>query len=121
MGYPQNEQGPSDDFIVVGYGKVGGWELSYGSDLDLVFIYDMPSQAETDGPKPIANSVFFTRLGQRIINYLNTLTASGQLYEVDMRLRPDGAKGLLVSTLNAFTQYQLHEAWTWEHQALVRG
>ncbi|MCO4836618.1 MAG: bifunctional [glutamate--ammonia ligase]-adenylyl-L-tyrosine phosphorylase/[glutamate--ammonia-ligase] adenylyltransferase [Oceanospirillaceae bacterium] len=120
-GYPQNEQGPSDDFIVVGYGKVGGWELSYGSDLDLVFIYDMPSQAETDGPKPIANSVFFTRLGQRIINYLNTLTASGQLYEVDMRLRPDGAKGLLVSTLNAFTQYQLHEAWTWEHQALVRA
>ncbi|MDB9957755.1 bifunctional [glutamate--ammonia ligase]-adenylyl-L-tyrosine phosphorylase/[glutamate--ammonia-ligase] adenylyltransferase [Oceanospirillaceae bacterium] len=120
-GHPQNEHGPSDDFIVVGYGKVGGWELSYGSDLDLVFIYDMPSQAETDGPKPISNSVFFTRLGQRMINYLNTLTAAGQLYEVDMRLRPDGAKGLLVSTLTAFTQYQLHEAWTWEHQALVRA
>ena len=120
-GHPQNEHGTSDDFIVVGYGKVGGWELSYGSDLDLVFIYDMPSQTETDGPKPIANSVFFTRLGQRMINYLNTVTAAGQLYEVDMRLRPDGAKGLLVSTLAAFTHYQLHEAWTWEHQALVRA
>ena len=120
-GNPQNEQGASDDFIVVGYGKVGGWELSYGSDLDLVFVYDMPSQTETDGPKPIANSVFFTRLGQRMINYLNTVTAAGQLYEVDMRLRPDGAKGLLVSTLAAFTQYQLNEAWTWEHQALVRA
>jgi glutamate-ammonia-ligase adenylyltransferase len=120
-GCPQNEQGASDDFIVVGYGKVGGWELSYGSDLDLVFIYDMPSQTETDGPKPIANSVFFTRLGQRMINYLNTVTAAGQLYEVDMRLRPDGAKGLLVSTLSAFLDYQLKEAWTWEHQALVRA
>ncbi len=120
-GNPQNEHGPSDDFIVVGYGKVGGWELSYGSDLDLVFIYDMPSQTETDGIKPIANSVFFTRLGQRMINYLNTVTAAGQLFEVDMRLRPDGAKGLLVSTLAAFTQYQLSEAWTWEHQALVRA
>ena len=120
-GNPQNEQGPSDDFIVVGYGKVGGWELSYGSDLDLVFIYDMPSQTETDGAKPIANGVFFTRLGQRMIHYLNTVTAAGQLFEVDMRLRPDGAKGLLVSTLSAFTQYQLNEAWTWEHQALVRA
>lgn len=120
-GNPQNELGACDDFIVVGYGKVGGWELSYGSDLDLVFIYDMPSQSETDGAKPVANSVFFTRLGQRMINYLNTVTAAGQLYEVDMRLRPDGAKGLLVSTLSAFKQYQLNEAWTWEHQALVRA
>ncbi len=120
-GNPQNEHGVSDDFIVVGYGKVGGWELSYGSDLDLVFIYDMPSQTETDGLKPVANSVFFTRLGQRMISYLNTVTAAGQLYEVDMRLRPDGAKGLLVSTLAAYTQYQLNEAWTWEHQALVRA
>jgi glutamate-ammonia-ligase adenylyltransferase len=120
-GNPQNELGISDDFIVVGYGKVGGWELSYGSDLDLVFIYDMPSQTETDGLKPVANRVFFTRLGQRMISYLNTVTAAGRLFEVDMRLRPDGAKGLLVSTLAAFTQYQLHEAWTWEHQALVRA
>lgn len=120
-GQPQNEQGACDDFIVVGYGKVGGWELSYGSDLDLVFVYDMPSELETDGAKAVANSVFFTRLGQRMINYLNTVTASGQLYEVDMRLRPDGAKGLLVSTLTAFKRYQLNDAWTWEHQALVRA
>lgn len=120
-GEPCNEQGPSDDFIIVGYGKVGGWELSYGSDLDLVFLYDMPSNGMTNGDKSIANSVFFTRLGQRIISYLNTVTAAGQLYEVDMRLRPDGAKGLLVSTLSAFEKYQREQAWTWEHQALVRA
>ena len=120
-GEPCNDQGPSDDFIIVGYGKVGGWELSYGSDLDLVFLYDMPSSGMTNGDKSIANSVFFTRLGQRIISYLNTVTAAGQLYEVDMRLRPDGAKGLLVSTLSAFEKYQNDQAWTWEHQALVRA
>ena len=120
-GEPCNEQGPSDDFIIVGYGKVGGWELSYGSDLDLVFLYDMPSSGMTNGDKSIVNSVFFTRLGQRIISYLNTVTAAGQLYEVDMRLRPDGAKGLLVSTLSAFEKYQNEQAWTWEHQALVRA
>ena len=120
-GEPCNDQGPSDDFIIVGYGKVGGWELSYGSDLDLVFLYDMPSTGMTNGDKSIANSVFFTRLGQRIISYLNTVTAAGQLYEVDMRLRPDGAKGLLVSTLSAFEKYQQEQAWTWEHQALVRA
>ena len=120
-GEPCNDQGPSDDFIIVGYGKVGGWELSYGSDLDLVFIYDAPSSGMTNGVKSIANSQFYTRLGQRIINYLNTVTAAGQLYEVDMRLRPDGAKGLLVSTLSAFEKYQNEQAWTWEHQALVRA
>lgn len=120
-GEPCDADGPCDDFIIVGYGKVGGWELSYGSDLDLVFIYDAPSNGMTNGAKSIANSMFFTRLGQRIISYLNTVTAAGQLYEVDMRLRPDGAKGLLVSTLDAFQKYQLEQAWTWEHQALVRA
>ncbi|MCP4879423.1 MAG: bifunctional [glutamate--ammonia ligase]-adenylyl-L-tyrosine phosphorylase/[glutamate--ammonia-ligase] adenylyltransferase, partial [Gammaproteobacteria bacterium] len=120
-GEPCNEDGPCDDFIIVGYGKVGGWELSYGSDLDLVFLYDTPFNGMTNGAKSIANSVFFTRLGQRIISYLNTLTSAGQLYEVDMRLRPDGAKGLLVSTLTAFAKYQKEQAWTWEHQALVRA
>ncbi|HCI02733.1 MAG TPA: bifunctional glutamine synthetase adenylyltransferase/deadenyltransferase, partial [Oceanospirillaceae bacterium] len=102
-------------------GKVGGWELSYGSDLDLVFIYDAPFDGMTNGEKSIPNSVFFTRLGQRIISYLSTITAAGQLYEVDMRLRPDGAKGLLVTTISAFEKYQQQQAWTWEHQALVRA
>jgi glutamate-ammonia-ligase adenylyltransferase len=79
--------------------KVGGLELGHGSDLDLVFIHDGDPQAETDGPKPIDGAQFFTRLGQRIIHLLTTQTNSGQLYEVDMRLRPSGASGLLVSSL----------------------
>ncbi|WP_432471623.1 bifunctional [glutamate--ammonia ligase]-adenylyl-L-tyrosine phosphorylase/[glutamate--ammonia-ligase] adenylyltransferase [Amphritea sp. HPY] len=109
------------DFIVVGYGKMGGIELSYGSDLDLVFVHDADANLFTDGKKPVANSVFFTRLGQRIIHILNTFTTGGQLYEVDMRLRPSGNSGLLVSSLKAFQEYQEKEAWTWEHQALVRA
>jgi [glutamine synthetase] adenylyltransferase / [glutamine synthetase]-adenylyl-L-tyrosine phosphorylase len=109
------------DFIIVGYGKVGGIELGHGSDLDLVFIHDGDPQAETDGAKPIDGAQFFTRLGQRIIHLLTTQTNSGQLYEVDMRLRPSGASGLLVSSLGAFARYQESEAWTWEHQALVRA
>ncbi|WP_454256323.1 bifunctional [glutamate--ammonia ligase]-adenylyl-L-tyrosine phosphorylase/[glutamate--ammonia-ligase] adenylyltransferase [Pseudomonas sp. Marseille-Q8238] len=109
------------DFIIVGYGKVGGIELGHGSDLDLVFIHDADSQAETDGAKPIDGAQFFARLGQRIIHLLTTQTTSGQLYEVDMRLRPSGVSGLLVSSLASFQRYQENEAWTWEHQALVRA
>jgi glutamate-ammonia-ligase adenylyltransferase len=109
------------DFIIVGYGKVGGIELGPGSDLDLVFIHDGDPQAETDGAKSIDGAQFFNRLGQRIIHLLTTQTNSGQLYEVDMRLRPSGAAGLLVSSLGAFERYQQNEAWTWEHQALVRA
>lgn len=122
-GLPQRSPGvPCDkDFIIVGYGKVGGIELSYGSDLDLVFVHDGAANMATDGAKPVDNQVFFTRLGQRIIHILNTSTPSGQLYEVDMRLRPSGNSGLLVSSLKAFRDYQLNEAWTWEHQALVRA
>ncbi|MBV0933256.1 bifunctional [glutamate--ammonia ligase]-adenylyl-L-tyrosine phosphorylase/[glutamate--ammonia-ligase] adenylyltransferase [Marinobacterium weihaiense] len=122
-GTPQKTPGvPCDpDFIIVGYGKVGGIELSYGSDLDLVFLHDADANLETDGGRPIANAVFFNRLGQRIIHILNTFTPSGILYEVDMRLRPSGNSGLLVSSLNAFRDYQHKDAWTWEHQALVRA
>lgn len=109
------------DFIIVAYGKMGGKELSYGSDLDLVFIHDADANRDTDGEKPIEGGVFFARLGQRIIHILNTQTHLGQLYEVDMRLRPSGAKGLLVSSLKAFSEYQNNNAWTWEHQALVRA
>lgn len=109
------------DFIIVGYGKVGGIELGHGSDLDLVFIHDGDPQAETSGAKPIDGAQFFNRLGQRIIHLLTAQTNSGQLYEVDMRLRPSGAAGLLVSSVGAFERYQENEAWTWEHQALVRA
>ncbi len=122
-GAPQRRGGGVCDpaFIIVGYGKVGGIELGHGSDLDLVFIHDGDPQAETDGAKPIDGAQFFTRLGQRIIHLLTTQTTSGQLYEVDMRLRPSGASGLLVSSLSAYEKYQGEEAWTWEHQALVRA
>ncbi|MDM8348414.1 bifunctional [glutamate--ammonia ligase]-adenylyl-L-tyrosine phosphorylase/[glutamate--ammonia-ligase] adenylyltransferase [Pseudomonas sp. sp1636] len=122
-GVPQRADGSvcDPDFIIVGYGKVGGIELGHGSDLDLVFIHDGDSQAETNGAKPIDGAQFFNRLGQRIIHLLTTQTNSGQLYEVDMRLRPSGVAGLLVSSLGAFQRYQENEAWTWEHQALVRA
>jgi glutamate-ammonia-ligase adenylyltransferase len=109
-------------FAIIAYGKLGGIELSYGSDLDLVFLHNSSGEAQrTDGPRPLDNAVFFVRLGQRIIHLLNTLTPAGVLYEVDMRLRPSGAAGLLVSSLESFTDYQRREAWTWEHQALVRA
>ncbi|KIQ33843.1 bifunctional [glutamate--ammonia ligase]-adenylyl-L-tyrosine phosphorylase/[glutamate--ammonia-ligase] adenylyltransferase [Pseudomonas viridiflava] len=122
-GTPSRPDGTLCDpgFVIVGYGKVGGIELGHGSDLDLVFIHDGDPQTETDGARPIDSAQFFTRLGQRIIHLLTTQTNSGQLYDVDMRLRPSGASGLLVSSLGAFSRYQDKEAWTWEHQALVRA
>jgi len=106
---------------VIGYGKLGGIELSYGSDLDLVFLYDADPEGETRGPRKIANPVFYTRLAQRMIHILEARTGRGQLYEIDMRLRPSGASGLLVAPLSGFERYQRTEAWTWEHQALVRA
>ncbi len=122
-GYPKQLDGcPCElNFIILGYGKLGGIELGHSSDLDLVFIYDCDPQAETDGPRPVDGAQFYTRLGQRIISMLTTRTTSGGLYDVDMRLRPSGDAGLLASTLTAFERYQLQEAWTWEHQALVRA
>lgn len=123
-GYPPSAQG--DDpahcgFTILAYGKLGGLELGYGSDLDLVFIFDDSQDGMTDGDKPVQPMVFYTRLAQRMIHLLNTVTAGGVLYEVDMRLRPSGASGLLVSPLSGFAEYQSSEAWTWEHQALVRA
>lgn len=122
-GRPHREDGePCDpDFIIVGYGKLGGLELGYDSDLDLVFLHDAEADGMTDGEKPVSNEQFFSRLGQRIIHILTTRTMSGQLYEVDARLRPSGAAGLLVSSIAAFEKYQREQAWTWEHQALVRA
>ena len=108
-------------FAVIGYGKVGGWELGYSSDLDLVFLHDCPVSVYTDGTKEIDGRQFYLRLVQRIIHIFSTRTASGILYEVDTRLRPSGASGLLVSPIDAFHEYQAQEAWTWEHQALVRA
>ncbi|MFV1973930.1 MAG: bifunctional [glutamate--ammonia ligase]-adenylyl-L-tyrosine phosphorylase/[glutamate--ammonia-ligase] adenylyltransferase [Thiohalobacterales bacterium] len=109
-------------FGILGYGKVGGRELGYGSDLDLVFLHDsVGNEQHTTGPQVLDNHEFFTRLSQRIIHIMNTFTPAGILYEVDTRLRPDGAAGLLVSSLDAFADYQRRSAWTWESQALVRA
>jgi glutamate-ammonia-ligase adenylyltransferase len=120
-GYPDSIETINAPFIVVGYGKLGGIELSHGSDLDLVFLHNSSINGETNGAKPIDNQTFFMRLGQKIIHMLNTRTAAGELYEIDMRLRPSGNSGLLTASLNAFEKYQLQDAWTWEHQALVRA
>lgn len=118
----QGADGPRHPgFAVIAYGKLGGIELGYGSDLDLVFLHDSEAEGQTDGERPLDNAVFFARLAQRIMHMLSTRTAGGILYEVDTRLRPDGAAGLLVSRLRAFADYQMGSAWTWEHQALVRA
>ncbi|HSG88970.1 MAG TPA: bifunctional [glutamate--ammonia ligase]-adenylyl-L-tyrosine phosphorylase/[glutamate--ammonia-ligase] adenylyltransferase [Pseudomonadales bacterium] len=122
-GRPRREDGtPCDEgFGVIGYGKLGGLELGWGSDLDLVFVHDLPAAGTTDGERAVVNGQFFARLGQRVIHLLTTRTLSGELYEVDMRLRPSGRAGLLVTSLDAFADYQRTEAWTWEHQALFRA
>jgi glutamate-ammonia-ligase adenylyltransferase len=109
-------------FGIVAYGKLGGLELSYGSDLDIVFLHDSCGSAQvTDGEKPLDNTLFFSRLVRRLVHFLTMQTGSGQLYEVDTRLRPDGHKGLLVTSTEAFERYQEENAWTWEHQALLRA
>lgn len=109
-------------FGIVAYGKLGGLELSYGSDLDIVFLHDSTGTKQlTDGDKPLDNVLFFARLVRRLVHFLTTQTGSGALYEIDTRLRPDGRSGLLVTSIEAFEKYQVDNAWTWEHQALLRG
>ncbi|MEO1596202.1 MAG: bifunctional [glutamate--ammonia ligase]-adenylyl-L-tyrosine phosphorylase/[glutamate--ammonia-ligase] adenylyltransferase [Pseudomonadota bacterium] len=107
-------------FAIVAYGKLGGWELGYGSDLDIVFLHDVGA-GDTDGAHPIDATIFVMRLARRIVHLLSVQTGDGQLYEVDTRLRPSGRSGLLVSSLSAFRRYQAEDAWTWEHQALTRA
>ena len=107
---------------IVAYGKMGGMEMGYGSDLDLVFLHtSQGEQQQSDGERSLDNASYFARLAQRIIHLLGTQTANGRLYEIDMRLRPDGNAGMLVSSLQAYETYQSEKAWTWEHQALVRA
>ncbi|WP_245957923.1 bifunctional [glutamate--ammonia ligase]-adenylyl-L-tyrosine phosphorylase/[glutamate--ammonia-ligase] adenylyltransferase [Marinomonas piezotolerans] len=122
-GFPMTDSEPvmTPDLVVVGYGKSGGFELGYDSDLDLVFIHNAQPNRMTNGERGIDSLVFYTRLGQRMIHMLTSFTAAGRLYEVDMRLRPSGNSGLLVASLDAFRDYQQQEAWPWEHQALCRA
>src|SRR5256885_12841226 len=111
-------QAPAPRFAVIGYGKLGGKELGYASDLDLVFLYDVDADAQDGGDAQFQR---YLRLAQRLNTWLTSTTSAGRLYETDRRLRPDGATGLLVSSLAAFRKYQRQNAWTWEHQALTRA
>jgi glutamate-ammonia-ligase adenylyltransferase len=105
-----------------GYGKLGGMELGYSSDLDLVFLHDsLGERQETDAARPVDNQLFFVRLAQRMVHLLTMHSAAGRLYEVDVRLRPSGKGGMLVTSIHAFAEYQRKEAWTWEHQALLHA
>jgi glutamate-ammonia-ligase adenylyltransferase len=121
-GYPPDCQGQPKGFGVVGFGKLGGIELGYGSDLDMVFLSDYSdANAMTDGEKPISTAQFYGRLGLKVRHILDTKLLSGVLYEVDMRLRPSGDSGLLVAPISSYENYLTNQAWTWEHQALVRA
>lgn len=103
---------PPMKLAVIAYGRLGGKELGYSSDLDLVYLYDDPREDATE---------LYTKLGRRITSWLSTMTSSGRLYEVDLRLRPDGDAGLLAVSVDAFRTYQMEKAWPWEHQALTRA
>ncbi|MEM7504901.1 MAG: bifunctional [glutamate--ammonia ligase]-adenylyl-L-tyrosine phosphorylase/[glutamate--ammonia-ligase] adenylyltransferase, partial [Pseudomonadota bacterium] len=107
---------------IIGYGKLGGIELGYGSDLDLVYIHNSRGdQRVTSGPREVDNQLYFARLAQRLGHVITTRTPAGVLYDLDVRLRPNGNSGLPVIGIDGFLEYQCNEAWTWEHQALVRA
>lgn len=106
------QPGAEPRFAVIAYGKLGGKELGYASDLDLVFLFDDPRDDAAE---------VYAKLGRRMTSWLSTMTSSGRLYEIDLRLRPDGDAGLLAVSVEAFEQYQRKHAWSWEHQALTRA
>jgi [glutamine synthetase] adenylyltransferase / [glutamine synthetase]-adenylyl-L-tyrosine phosphorylase len=115
-------QVPGGAAVVVAMGKLGGLEMTAASDLDLIVIYDFDADAlQSDGARPLPPTQYFTRLTQRLISAFTAQTAEGQLYEVDMRLRPSGQKGPVATQLSSFVHYQADEAWTWEHLALTRA
>ncbi|MGP4715081.1 bifunctional [glutamate--ammonia ligase]-adenylyl-L-tyrosine phosphorylase/[glutamate--ammonia-ligase] adenylyltransferase [Psychrobacter sp. T6-6] len=125
-GYPIGQDGdPVTEadcgFAIIGYGKLGGLELSYSSDLDLVFLHKIKERGMTTGEKSVSGMKFAARLVQKLMNYLNTQTRDGRAYEIDMRLRPSGNAGMMVVSYHAFETYQMDKAWSWEHQALVRA
>ena len=107
---------------MIGYGKLGGIELGYSSDLDLVLLHDSSgARQDTAGERSIDNQVFFVRYAQRLLHLLTMHSAAGRLYEVDVRLRPSGKGGMLITSIDAFVEYQQQEAWTFEHQALLHA
>jgi [glutamine synthetase] adenylyltransferase / [glutamine synthetase]-adenylyl-L-tyrosine phosphorylase len=109
---PRRHREDAPRFAVIAYGKLGGKELGYASDLDIIFLYDDPADEAPEA---------YARLAQRFNNWLTSRTSSGQLFDTDLRLRPSGAAGLMVSSVAAFERYQEQDAWVWEHQALTRA
>lgn len=122
-GTPRRSDGTEAGLGVIAYGKVGGIEMGYGSDLDLVFVHDADDpQADTDGgPRSLDVATWFARCAQRLISALSAQTAAGRVYEIDLQLRPSGNSGLVVTSFRGFDRYQREQAWTWEHQALTRA
>lgn len=124
--YPADKSDPAEethqagDMAIIAYGSLGAAELGYDSDLDLVFLFEGGDEM-SDGERPLPAVRYCARLAQRVLSYMTVITPSGRLYEVDTRLRPNGRSGALVSTIGAFRNYQLNEAWTWELQALTRA
>ncbi len=112
---------PGSELLIIGYGRLGGEALTHASDLDLVLLFTGETGQESDGRRPLGATQYFNRLAQRVIGALSLQTASGALYEIDTRLRPSGAQGMLCVSLNSFAQYQRDEAWVWEHMALTRA
>jgi glutamate-ammonia-ligase adenylyltransferase len=114
-------QVPGGELVILGLGRLGGRALTHASDLDLIYLFDAPQGAQSDGAKPLAATDYYNRLASRIGAALGTPTAAGPLYDIDTRLRPQGAQGMLAVSLDAFEAYQRSEAWTWEHMALCRA
>ena len=112
---------PGGELVVLALGRLGGGALTHASDLDLVYLFTGNHLAESDGRKPLGATQYFNRLAQRVSAALSVPTASGPLYDVDTRLRPSGAQGLLAVSVESFDQYQRESAWTWEHMALTRA
>ncbi|MFL6745885.1 MAG: bifunctional [glutamine synthetase] adenylyltransferase/[glutamine synthetase]-adenylyl-L-tyrosine phosphorylase [Sphingomicrobium sp.] len=112
---------PGGELVIVALGRLGGCELTQASDLDIIYLHTAPPDGTSDGSKPLGPNDYFNRLANRVTAALSVPTAAGPLYDVDTRLRPEGAKGMLVVSLDAFERYQRNEAWTWEHMALCRA
>jgi len=109
------------ELVILGLGRLGGHSLTHASDLDIIYLHSAEQGGLSDGRKPLGPNDYFNRLASRVTAALSVPTAAGPLYDVDARLRPEGAKGMLVVSLDAFERYQRQEAWTWEHMALCRA
>ncbi|MBT0585652.1 bifunctional [glutamate--ammonia ligase]-adenylyl-L-tyrosine phosphorylase/[glutamate--ammonia-ligase] adenylyltransferase [Alteromonas oceanisediminis] len=121
FGEPSGNNVDQPDLVIIAYGKFGGYELGYGSDLDLVFLHGAHRDQYTDGAKEVSAQQFYVKLVQRFMHLMTTNTQLGDIYDIDLRLRPDGSAGMLCSHIDGFDDYQQQQAWTWEHQALVRA